>query len=83
MQLKIKNFSKWKEGLGGNLDLMVSGSAVTTRLAEFCRRIPVMEGYGLTKLPVISVNEMEVSELNCWKSIDNVDVKIAEDGETL
>jgi long-subunit acyl-CoA synthetase (AMP-forming) len=21
------NFSKWKEGLGGNLDLMVSGSA--------------------------------------------------------
>jgi long-chain acyl-CoA synthetase len=29
MQLKIAqiNFSKWKEGLGGNLDLMVSGSA--------------------------------------------------------
>jgi long-chain acyl-CoA synthetase len=29
MQLKIARkliFSKWKEGLGGNLDLMVSGS---------------------------------------------------------
>jgi hypothetical protein len=25
---------------------------------------------------------MEVSELNCWKSIDNVDVKIAEDGKS-
>jgi long-subunit acyl-CoA synthetase (AMP-forming) len=29
------NFSKWKEGLGGNLDLMVSGSAaLQPRLAR-------------------------------------------------
>jgi long-chain acyl-CoA synthetase len=40
MQLKIARkliFSKWKEGLGGNLDLMVSGSGVTTQISEFCR----------------------------------------------
>jgi long-chain acyl-CoA synthetase len=34
-----------------NLDLMVSGSAaLQPRLAQFCCQIPVMEGYGLTKL---------------------------------
>jgi long-chain acyl-CoA synthetase len=39
MQLKIARkliFSKWKEGLGGNLDLMVSGSAaLQPRLTGF------------------------------------------------
>jgi long-chain acyl-CoA synthetase len=39
MQLKIARkliFSKWKEGLGGNLDLMVSGSAaLQPRLTRF------------------------------------------------
>ncbi|HBS53675.1 MAG TPA: long-chain fatty acid--CoA ligase, partial [Flavobacterium sp.] len=63
-QLKIARkliFSKWKEGLGGNLDLMVSGSAaLQTRLARVfaAAEIPVMEGYGLTETsPVISVND--------------------------
>ena len=53
-------FSKWKEGLGGNLDLMVSGSAaLQTRLARVfaAAEIPVMEGYGLTETsPVISIH---------------------------
>jgi long-subunit acyl-CoA synthetase (AMP-forming) len=42
------NFSKWKEGLGGNLDLMVSGS-YNQISANFAAEIPVMEGYGLTE----------------------------------
>jgi long-subunit acyl-CoA synthetase (AMP-forming) len=44
-----------------------------------------MEGYGLTEtspLYPLMICEMEVQSWNCWKSIDNVDVKIAEDGET-
>jgi long-chain acyl-CoA synthetase len=92
-QLKIARkliFSKWKEGLGGNLDLMVSGSAaLQKRLARVfaAAEIPVVEGYGLTETsPVISVNDMRNRGFKVGtvgKAIDNVEVKIAEDGEIL
>ena len=92
-QLKIARkliFSKWKEGLGGNLDLMVSGSAaLQPRLARIfaAAEIPVMEGYGLTETsPVIAVNDMRNRGFKVGtvgKVISNVEVKIAEDGEIL
>ena len=93
MQLKIARkliFSKWKEGLGGNLDLMVSGSAaLQPRLARVfaAAEIPVIEGYGLTETsPVIAVNDLRNKGFRIGtvgKVIDNVEVKIAEDGEIL
>jgi long-chain acyl-CoA synthetase len=83
-------FSKWKEALGGNLDVMVSGSAaLQPRLARVfaAAGIPVMEGYGLTETsPVISVNDMRNNLFRIGtvgKLIKNVEVKIAEDGELL
>lgn len=92
-QLKIARkliFSKWREGLGGNLDLMVSGSAaLQPRLARIfaAAEIPVMEGYGLTETsPVISVNDMRNRGFKIGtvgKVIDHVEVKIAADGEIL
>jgi long-chain acyl-CoA synthetase len=92
-QLKIARkliFSKWKEGLGGNLDLLVSGSAaLQPRLARVfaAAEMPVVEGYGLTETsPVISVNDMRNFGFKIGtvgKLIDNVEVKIAEDGEIL
>jgi long-chain acyl-CoA synthetase len=92
-QLKLARkliFSKWKEGLGGNLDLMVSGSAaLQPRLARVfaAAEMPVMEGYGLTETsPVIAVNDMRNFGFKVGtvgKLIDNVEVKIAEDGEIL
>lgn len=83
-------FSKWQEGLGGELELLVSGSAaLQTRLTKvFCAaNIPVMEGYGLTETsPVISVNDMRNGGFRVGtvgKVLDGVEVKIAEDGEIL
>ncbi|MDT0687560.1 AMP-dependent synthetase/ligase [Autumnicola psychrophila] len=83
-------FSKWKEGLGGNIELIVSGSAaLQPRLARIfaAAEIPVMEGYGLTETsPVIAVNDQRNKGFKIGtvgKIIDNVQVKIAEDGEIL
>ncbi|WP_372746445.1 long-chain fatty acid--CoA ligase [Lutibacter sp.] len=93
MKLKLANkliFSKWREALGGNLEIMVSGSApLQARLAKvFCAaQMQVWEGYGLTETsPVISVNEYKNKGLKMGtvgKPIKNVEVKIAEDGEIL
>ncbi|WP_417874776.1 AMP-dependent synthetase/ligase [Xanthomarina gelatinilytica] len=92
-QLKLARkliFSKWKEGLGGQLDLMVSGSAaLQPRLTRIfaAAEMPIMEGYGLTETsPVISVNDQRDGGFRIGtvgRIIDNVDVKIAEDGEIL
>ncbi|WP_034043976.1 AMP-dependent synthetase/ligase [Wocania ichthyoenteri] len=92
-QLKLARkliFSKWKAGLGGNLDLMVSGSAaLQPRLTRVfaAAEMPIMEGYGLTETsPVISVNDQRNGGFRIGtvgKVIDNVEVKIAEDGEIL
>ena len=83
-------FSKWKEGLGGNIELIVSGSAaLQPRLARVfaAAGIPVMEGYGLTETsPVISVNDEREHGFKIGtvgRVLNNVKVKIAEDGEIL
>ncbi|MDZ4793115.1 MAG: long-chain fatty acid--CoA ligase [Bacteroidota bacterium] len=93
LQLSIANkliFSKWREGLGGNLKCIVTGGAACqVRLIRIftAARIPIMEGYGLTETsPVISVNRFQESGRKFGTSgplIDGVQVKIAEDGEIL
>lgn len=92
-QLKIARkliFSKWQEALGGELELLVSGSAaLQPRLTKVftAAGIPVMEGYGLTETsPVISVNDMRNNGFRIGtvgKVLKGVEVKIAEDGEIL
>ena len=83
-------FSKWKEGLGGNIELIVSGSAaLQPRLARVfaAAKIPVMEGYGLTETsPVIAVNDQRNGGFKIGtvgRVLKNVEVKIADDGEIL
>jgi long-chain acyl-CoA synthetase len=93
MQLALANkliFSKWREALGNNLKCIVSGGAACqVRLIRIftAARIPVLEGYGLTETsPVISVNRYEEHNRQfgtVGPLIDEVDVKIAEDGEIL
>jgi long-chain acyl-CoA synthetase len=93
MKLNIANkliFSKWREGLGNNLRCIVTGGAACqVRLIRIftAARIPIMEGYGLTETsPVISVNRYDESGRmfgTVGPLIDDVEVKIAEDGEIL
>ncbi|UKJ07204.1 AMP-dependent synthetase/ligase [Solitalea lacus] len=92
-QLKLARkliFSKWKDALGGNVKAIVSGgAALQERLARvfYGAGIPVLEGYGLTETsPVIAVNTLEPEGHyfgTVGKIIDEVHVKIAEDGEIL
>ncbi len=81
-------FKKWREGVGGNLTCMVSGSAaLSPRLNRMFwgAGIPILEGYGLTETsPVCTVNSMSKDGFGIGmvgKPIDGVEVKIAEDGE--
>jgi long-chain acyl-CoA synthetase len=93
IQLKIARkliFSKWKNGLGGRLDLIVNGSAaLQPRLARIfaAAEIYIMEGYGLSETsPVIAVNDLRNHGFKIGtvgRVIDNVEVKIAADGEIL
>jgi long-chain acyl-CoA synthetase len=83
-------FSKWKEGLGGRLDLIVNGSAaLQPRLARVfaAAEIYIMEGYGLSETsPVIAVNDLRNNGFKIGtvgRIINNVTVKIAADGEIL
>ena len=83
-------FSKWQEALGGELQVMVSGgAALQSRLEKifWAAGLPVIQGYGLTETsPVIAVNPFRIDEIGfgtVGPVIENVEVKIAEDGEIL
>jgi len=92
LQLKIARkliFSKWKKALGGHLQMICGSAVLQPRLVRVfsAAGIPIWEGYGLTEIaPVISVN---CERGHLWKvgtigkPIDNIVVKIAEDGEIL
>ena len=93
IQLSLANkliFSKWRDALGANVKAIVTGSAAcqVKLLRVFtAARVPILEGYGLTETsPVISVNRMNPQNRmfgTVGTLIDNVEVKIAEDGEIL
>ena len=92
-QLAIANrliFSKWRDALGGNIKLIISGgAALSVEIARVFQaaQIPVSEGYGLSETsPVIAVNEIAHPKLRLGSVgplIEHVQVKIADDGEIL
>ena len=81
--------SKWKEGLGGNLGAVCSGSAaLNQRLMRlyFAAKVNVYEGYGLTEAsPLISVNSYQDGVLigSVGPAIPGVEFKLADDGEIM
>jgi long-chain acyl-CoA synthetase len=83
-------FSKWRDALGSNVRVIVSGgAALQPRLARIftAAGIDILEGYGLTETsPVIAVNTLEKGGRmfgTVGKPLNNVEVRIADDGEIL
>jgi long-chain acyl-CoA synthetase len=81
-------FSKVRAGMGGRVELFISGGAPLGReLAEWYADIGIRihEGYGLTETsPVIALNSPVAHKLGTvGKPLANVEVRIAEDGEIL
>ena len=84
-------FSKWRQALGGRVQLIVTGgAALQPRLCVIFNAagIPVVEGYGMTESsPVISANrEPRTGDIRVGTvgtAIPGVEVRIAEDGEIL
>jgi len=81
-------YSKVKARFGGKIKFFVSGGApLSKQLAEFFAAvdITILEGYGLTETsPVLTVNSPTNLRFgSVGKTLFNVQVKIAEDGEIL
>jgi long-chain acyl-CoA synthetase len=91
MKLALANkliFSKWREGLGNNVDFIVTGGAACqVRLIKIftAAKIPIYEGYGPTEnSPVISVNCQRQDGTKfgtVGPVIDGQQVKLEPDGE--
>lgn len=93
LQLKLANiliFKKWREAMGGNVvSIGIGGAVLQPRLERvfWAAGIKLLNMYGLTETsPVITINRQDGPDL-CLGSvgavINDVEVKIAEDGEIL
>jgi len=81
-------FSKVQGNFGGNIRFFISGGAsLPKKIGQLFAKVDmlVLEGYGLTETsPIVAVNEMTSYRFGTvGHPINNVNVKIAEDGEIL
>ena len=83
-------FTKWRDAIGGNIELVGCGGAALQPRVErifWAAGIKVLNMYGLTETsPIITINRKNKPDLrlgSVGSIISGVDVKIANDGEIL
>ncbi|MFL6213339.1 MAG: AMP-dependent synthetase/ligase [Blastocatellia bacterium] len=81
-------FSKWREAVGGQIRVFISGGApLAPEIAYLflAAGLPILQGYGMTETsPSISCNTETNNRIGTVGPVlDGVQVKIAEDGEIL
>jgi len=83
-------FSKWRDAIGGNVELVGCGGAALQPRVEkifWAAGIKVLNMYGLTETsPIITINRKTRPDLrlgSVGSLIEGVDMKIADDGEIL
>lgn len=83
-------FKKWREALGGNIELILVGAApLQARLGQvfWAAGIRIGEAYGLTETtPLVSCSLATKKDIRLGYAgiiMDGIDVKLAEDGEIL
>ncbi|QQS51852.1 MAG: long-chain fatty acid--CoA ligase [Bacteroidota bacterium] len=92
-KLKIADkliFSKWREAVGGNCELIVvGGAAMQPRLIRVFNAagIPLVEGYGMTETsPVIAANNFKNRKVcpgTVGTVLPGIEVKLLDDGEIM
>ncbi|MGE3467452.1 MAG: long-chain fatty acid--CoA ligase, partial [Pyrinomonadaceae bacterium] len=81
-------FSKWRDGVGGELRFFVSGGApLSKKLSQafWAAGIPILQGYGMTEACVACANRPDDNKVgSIGRPFDGIEMKIAEkDGEVL
>ncbi|MBN2486889.1 MAG: long-chain fatty acid--CoA ligase [Bacteroidales bacterium] len=93
LKLKVADkliFTKWREAVGGNVEIIVTGgAALQPRLMRVFNAagIPLVEGYGMTETaPVIAANNYDTGEImigTVGPVLPGMEVKISGDGEIM
>jgi long-chain acyl-CoA synthetase len=81
-------FTKWREGVGGELRFFVSGGAPLSKklsYAFWAAGIPILQGYGMTEACVTCANRPEDNKVgSIGTPFEGIEMRIAEkDGEIL
>ena len=80
-------FSKWREGVGGELRFFVSGGAPLSKklsYAFWAAGIPILQGYGMTEACIVCANRPDDNKVgSIGTPFEGIEMKIGDQSEIL